>query len=89
MAAPLYSDTCCFCVHCVSADTARLRTDKNGKPYIRCFACGATSFLPSGAALRGTIALGQDVVALARERGLGVDTETLDAMLVKAQEVLK
>lgn len=76
------------CVHCLRRGAA-LRTDRKGRPYIRCVACGATSFLPTGAALRGTIALAPYLVEAARRAaGLG-DTESLDEMTERALAVAR
>ena len=62
-----YQGQTCMCVHCLGLQTARLKVDKRGRPYIRCTGCGATSFLPTGAALRGTVALAPYAVQAAQQ----------------------
>jgi len=79
--------TACFCVHCLGLQTSQLRVDKKGRPFLRCTACGATSFLPTGAALRGTIALAPYIVQAAqRAAGVGYG-ESLEAMTERAMQV--
>jgi hypothetical protein len=50
------------CLACLTADAARLRVDRRGRPYTRCMACGATTFMPSAAGLRGLSYLAPHVI---------------------------
>lgn len=73
-------DQTCPCVHCLSPIGARLRIDKRQRPYIRCLACGATSFLPTGASLRGLIQLAPQLVQAAQRAGQVGHAEDLGTM---------
>ncbi len=50
------------CLSCLTVDAARLRVDRRGRPYTRCTACGATTFMPTSAGLRGLTYLAPHVI---------------------------
>jgi hypothetical protein len=41
------------CLYCLQVDSAHLRFDKNGRPYVVCDACGTRSFMKNMRCLRG------------------------------------
>jgi len=51
-----------ICLSCLTADAARLRVDRRGRPYTRCASCNATTFMPTAACLRGLSYLAPHVI---------------------------
>lgn len=41
------------CFFCLNDQTAELRVDKKGRPYLSCMACGTRCFMPHPSAMAG------------------------------------
>lgn len=46
-------ETTCPCLNCLSADSAQLRLDRRQRPFVKCLACGCTTFIPTKRGLLG------------------------------------